>query len=592
LDRLRSTSRTHQSIRRSLRILAASTVGLGLGVGGYFLFVAQADEPVLDAEPAPVETVSTVGSTTRVSESSSAAASEPQRNRGGTVRVGVIGDPGTLNLLHIEGDRSLLALQHAVGAAAIRLDPSTHDLKPGVVEEIPTLGNGGLTINADGSMTVGFAIASSARWSDGIRVTGNDFARTVEIVSAHREIIHPDVTDAYDRLVEGSLAITGTDVSFTVTAASLTFHELFAILLPAHQVTTENFATDWSDRLWASGGPFVVEGRSGRTVSLIVNPHYDKTDATGESLPYLDGLKMLLYASEQEAVTAFIDGRVDVVGAVSRPDLVSVLDAVDDAYLDIQRGPGWEHITFQFGDGATTVNPESVVDRRIIRKAIYDALDRQAIATAVQGPYGVPLDSITALGWPGGAASDTPWTDDDEPAGVLTGVTVIIATTGGDATRSIITNLVVDQLGDQGVTVVIQTDEAGRFFGDMVIPGTFEAAEWAWLSSPGPGGTAQDLVNWYTAVATDSLDFGQWSTNEDSLAFIGLATGLSSILSIDDLAERLAAAEAVLAHETPVMPLYADLNVGAATPNVAGYAHSALPGGVLSAAAYWWTPGE
>jgi hypothetical protein len=175
---------------------------------------------------------------------------------------------------------------------------------------------------------------------------------------------------------------------------------------------------------------------------------------------------------------------------------------------------------------------------------------------------------------------------------VLTGVTVIIATTGGDATRSIITNLVVDQLGDQGVTVVIQTDEAGRFFGDMVIPGTFEAAEWAWLSSPGPGGTAQDLVNWYTAVATDSLDFGQWSTNEDSLAFIGLATGLSSILSIDDLAERLAAAEAVLAHETPVMPLYADLNVGAATPNVAGYAHSALPGGVLSAAAYWWTPGE
>ena len=100
------------------------------------------------------------------------------------------------------------------------------------------------------------------------------------------------------------------------------------------------------------------------------------------------------------------------------------------------------------------------------------------------------------------------------------------------------------------------------------------------------------MLNWFSDEGDKSLDFYRFAQHQDSAEFAALAGGLDSLLSIDEIAERLARAEMALAEAVPLIPLYADLNAGVAWAHVGGYRHSALPGGALAQAASWWTIGD
>ena len=589
MDRLRSTSR-RKSLRRIWpRALAVITVVAGLAAGGYYISTSG------PGTSTSTTTASTGASSSVISVASTAGAvagspvaTEPVR--GGTVRVGIVGVPGSLNLLLTEGDRSLLAIRHLVAAAALRLDPITHDIMPGVFAEVPTLGSGGLTINADGTMTVRTAIAAESYWSDGTAITGADFVRTYDVVMAHRDVIHPDIVTSYDRMVPGSLVVGTSTVEYTLQTATIAIEDLFSVLVPAHQVDVETFADAWKDRMWVSGGPFRFVRRSGATLHFLANSAFASTDGAVRPAPLLDGLEVEIFDSMELAVLAFGDGELNVVGSIDSYELTEAVDQLDGVTIDVLRGPGWEHLSFQLGPGAKTVNAGSVVDRLGIRKAVLATIDRDEIATYVHGSYGEAIESIVAIGWPAPGASV--WVSGGEPDGTLTGVTIVLATTGGNDDRIAVAELVITQLEAAGATVELVTDEPGRFFGELILPGEFESAEWAWVSSPGPGGTAGDVLNWFTSEGKQSLDFSRWSTHPDAAEFAALATGLDAIVSVNELWQRLLAAERALAEGVPLIPLYADLNVGAAWDQVGGYRHSALPGGVLATAGEWWLAGS
>ena len=559
-----------------------------LAVGGYYVVDSS---PSTTVDSAPVQSAVVSASTDQASPSVTTfnvavelAPTDP--TRGGTVRVGVVGHPGTMNPLLTGSDRSLLAVHHLVGASALRLDPTTHDLTPGVFGTVPTIGSGGLTVNVDGSMTVRGEISPLSFWSDGTAMTGADFARTYDIVMTHREVIHPAIVASYDRMVPGSLAVDASSVEFTLSSPTLRLDDLFSVLIPAHQVDVESFISSWDDRMWASGGPFMFDGSDGSTLRFVANPVFGRLDQHGVALPYLDSIEVDLFESTEAAVSALGNGSIDVVGPIESYMTTTALDDLPGVSVDVLGGPGWEQIAFQFGPGAADVNPASVADRAAIRRAVFGALDRTAIAAEVQGRYGTAIESIVAIGWPSAGASV--WDDSEVDGGQLTGVMIVLATTGGDETRSAVVNLVIEQLGNAGAEVHLVTDEPGRFFGELVLPGAFEVAEWAWVSSPGSDNAADDVLNWFTADGAQALDFSQWSSYGESGEFAGLATGLGSILSSDELRQRLVVVERAIAVEVPLIPLFADLNVGAAWDRVRGYQHSALPGGVLATAADWW----
>ena len=514
---------------------------------------------------------------------------EPGATRGGFVTVGLIGELTTFNPLVIDADRSLAALQHVIGAAALTLDPTTHDLAPGVFSAVPGVADAGLTVNTDGTMTVRGAISPDAYWSDGQKITGRDFTHTYTVIETHRDALHPDVLAAHDRIVPGSLTVTAGTVEYTLFAPSLALHEPFGALVPAHAAPIESFLDDWTVEPWPSAGPFVVTGVDADRLDLAPNPEFRAT-ADEEVLPKLDGLSVQFFASEADAVGAFGRGDIDVVGSVTSPGLTQSLQAVDGAATTILRGPGWEQLAFQFGPGALETNAGSVVDRLVIRRAIMATLDRQAIAEAVQGPIGEPMDSILGIGWPG--IAEPLWVAPEERPGLLTGVTIVLATTGGNEDRETVIDLIRSQLEAAGATVQFETDEAGRFFGDMVIPGLFEVAEWAWVSEPGPAGTADDLLSWFTADGSQQLDFGNWASSPDAEEFAVLMTGVTGLLNIEDLEARLLAAERAIAFALPIIPLYAELNVAAAAGHVHGFSHSTLPGGVMATAWSWYAVEE
>lgn len=553
-----------------------------LGVGWWFM-----------ARTTPTEEVaaSSVATTTSVSiepgsSSTTIDESPPVPARGGTLRIGLVGDEASLNPYLVGSDRSLTELVHLVAASAFELEPTTHDLRAGVLAELPTLDNGGLARNDDGTMTVDVRIADAAAWSDGTPITGADFLRTYQIVMAHRDIIFPDVLEAYDRLLPASVAVDDRHVRFVLDRPTLDLTGLFRRLVPAHQVSVEGFATDWNDTMWASAGPYRFDASDGPVLRFVRNDEFSLSDANGVRLPYVDVLEVHRYDSIDDAVAALASGEVEVAGPIRDPALVATADAIEGVRLEVRRGPGWEHIGIQFGPGAQLANEASVVGRREIRRAILAALDRDAIAEAAQGVHGEALESITGLGWP--TIEDGRWDGAGDLPGRLTGVTIALAATGGDAQRQTIVSVVTDQLAAEGVLVVSTLEEPGRFFADVVLPGAFELAEWSWLSSPGPGGVASDMASWFTSTGSQQLDFARWSAHPDAAAFVERSAGLVGTVSHEELAGLLVELEELLAEQVALIPLFAELNVGAASTDVRGFDHSAVPGGLLAEAHRWW----
>ena len=199
------------------------------------------------------------------------------------------------------------------------MDPTSHDLEAGVIEMLPTQGNGGLTINPDGTMSVRVEISADAKWSDGRPIIGADFVRTYDVVAAQRAAIHPDVIEAFDAIVPGSVVAEEQQVSFAMKSPTLALTEVFSYLLPAHQVDVDTFLDDWTHILWSSAGPFVFDHTVDQTLFFTRNPHFREVGADGSPLPYLDRLEVTLLSSPEEAVVAFTDGEIDVVGGLERP---------------------------------------------------------------------------------------------------------------------------------------------------------------------------------------------------------------------------------------------------------------------------------
>ena len=75
---------------------------------------------------------------------------------------------------------SIVAQTYASGTQEI--DGVTLELIPELVTELPTTGNGGVTVNEDGTMTVNYQIRDEAVWSDGTPISGDDFAFTVDLL--------------------------------------------------------------------------------------------------------------------------------------------------------------------------------------------------------------------------------------------------------------------------------------------------------------------------------------------------------------------------------------------------------------------------
>jgi ABC-type transport system substrate-binding protein len=573
---------------------------MSLALGGAACTTVTTTSTTSRATPDPPDTTTTTSTTTTV---------PGQELRGGRTIVGLAAEPTTLNpLLASPHDEAARLIAQAWNVGAFDIAGDTGETVPGVVAEIPTVTNGGVVLNDDGTMTVTYLIRDEARWSDGVPITGADFQFTLET------ILEPDLPISSDVYRD----ITGTEVDektfrYTLAAPDIRYERLFDTLLPEHDVQGSDFAEDWNDTTWVGGGPFVFdEWEPGVAVRFTRNEEYREIDAaTGALLPYLDAVEFRTMPDPFDRLGSLVGRELSVIqGATDFPSLRARERLADlGATVVSANGPLWLHLNFQFGPRRLERNADSLNAYDAFRRAILHAVDRERLIEELHGGIIDPLDSYVEAFRPG--LSQHLWNrypyDPETAAALLAEATevaepeaarVVLATNAQNADRVRIMELLSVMLAAVGISTSLQLESDTVFFSETVPQGRWDTGMWAWTGSSGyaglvafheafdPGDALPPVRNYYRWGTEDS-DVRNASTDR----YGALLQEMRSTVDVAELEALIAEAEQIIADGAVILPLFAAPVTAAFWPDeIQGFVMSGLQPGFTWNIERWRRP--
>lgn len=529
---------------------------------------------------APADGVTVPPSTTSTTV---ASVTTPVSAYGGTVVVGVAdgGSPRGLNPFLESPDTGVLDLiAPAVFAQAYDIDPVTGERIPDALEAVPSLADGTIVDNGDGTMSVTVTIVDGARWADGTPMTAADLEYTIRVATDPDLPIRPEIAASYARIVPGSARGDGRTLTFTMRAGSDP-GALFAFIVPRHAVETSDFASDWDDRLWVSGGPFVLsDWQPGSFIELSRNEEYWKvTEAEGAPLPFLDRVVVRFFEPGDQVdarlVLGFETGDLDVVvfdRAEERAAAFGEARAAGAIVESVASGE-WDHLNFQFGPANR--NDRSLNDRLEFRSAVAAALDIEALAAergtvrldSVLEPYLPGTNSaafadiqhdrerVTALLYELELATGRDMFAGDGPAVVLTVASSVPSTVA-------LAGEIVVMLREAGIGAQLQLEGSELFFGSTLDNGSWDVSTWRIGAGHGLG-AAMDFIRVYDPDGLPFVgeNYFRWGTVDSKVS--GAATrrygeivdALDETVDPDAILALLIEAEQILADQVVLLPL-------------------------------------
>ena len=514
---------------------------------------------------------------------------------GGRATVAIVGGPMSLNPL-IDRSDATMQLGPMLWAGPFRLDPETLRPEPWLVLRLPTRESGDLRVMADGTLRVVLRIRPEAVWDDGTPVTADDFVFTHEVLTDPSATVADDLRAAHAEVVPGSVIGSAKRVEFRLASPSLDWLEAFPFLLPAHALSDSDALADWST--WPSAAPFRVEANvPGSHLLLERNPRYWEQDEAGRSLPYLSQLDLVFAGNSVDLEDGFRRGQFDVIGI--DPSSGARLATLPGAATYAMPGKDWEQLAFEVGPGSEVRNPESLVDELEFRKAIAMALDRSRIAEAA----GVSSNEVASSAVTQSMGPEGPWSMyHHDPAaardqlralqrrlGPGTELSLVLSV-GDSPERRRVAAAIERQLEAVGIEVTVERLDVTSLFADRVIPGEFETATWAWVTTPGAAGSVDDALEWFfTAPEDGGYQFAGWGI--DGVGGTDLASTSGNLTEVFDLSDAVAALDDVdvaLAEQALLIPLYRSVDAAVVrTSRIYGF----TPGhGLLSGAARWFIP--
>ena len=550
------------------------------------------------ATEAPEETTTTAAAeetttTAAAEETTTTEAPSNEKPYGGEVVVADDQEPPTLNWAVPGGDNFIVSIiGQSYWAGVQEIDGFTLTLIPELVTELPTVGNGGVVLNDDGTMTVNYSIRDEAVWSDGTPITGNDLQFTLDT------ILDPDLPidkTTYEDIVSTEVG----DKTFTYTLAAPTalYELIFSAIIPQHAVEGSDFVADWNETMLPSAGPFVFsEWQKGEFVRVVRNENYWKTDEeTGQQLPYLDAVTFRFIPETESIINAFRAREVDVIQPPPATETIEALQALEPegATVEVLSGPVWEHLNFQFGPARFERNENSANENLAYRQCVAHAIDKNLIVDEILAGQVEPLDSYVEAFTP--ALSTGAWSQYDynvdgaialceqakSELGVDTISTVFSTTSNNDA-RVKLSELFVDMFSAVGIDYENQLEDSQLFFGETLDNGRWDLGEWAWVGSPGLSGlvSIHDVFD-PEAPPPDGSNYYRWGT-EDSVIIDDNTARYAEIrdemnASVDEavLIPLFNEAEQILADQLVMIPLYARLVTAAVWGDeVGGFKHN------------------
>jgi peptide/nickel transport system substrate-binding protein len=545
---------------------------------------------------APTETTTTTAApetTTTAAAETTTTTAQNLNEYGGSVTVADDQEPPTLNPWVPGGDNFIVSIVgQSYLSGAFEIDGFTLELIPEQLVELPTVANGGVTINEDGTMTVNYLIRDEAIWADGTPISGADYQFTYET------IIDPDlptITDLYEDIV-------GTEVgdktfTYTLSAPTAQYELMFQYVIPKHDVEGSDFTADWNDTMWVSSGPFVFEEwQKGEFLKVTRNANYWKVDpATGQTLPYLDEVVFRFIPETESIINAFRAREVDVIQPPPATETIEALQALEPegAAVEVLSGPVWEHLNFQFGPLRLDKNENSHNENLAYRQAVAHAIDKNLIVDEILAGQVEPLDGFIDVYTP--ALATSAWAQYDyniekskalvEQAKTELGVDelfTVFSTTSNNDARVKLSELFVGMFGDVGITYENQLEDSQLFFGETLENGVWDLGEWAWVGSPGLAGLVQAFNSWDPeAPPPDGGNYYRWGTpdsvviDDATARMAAIRDEINSTVDPEIMIPLFQEGEELLAEQVVIFPLYARLVTAAVwADEVQGFKHN------------------
>jgi len=565
--------------------------------------------------------------TTAVTAAPATTEAMPQgKPYGGEVISGQDREPATLNTFAPGGDNSIVAtIGNAYWTGVWDIDGFTLEFIPEVVTELPTVANGGITINEDGTETIRYAIREEAAWADGVPISGDDFMFTYDT------IMDPDLPiyrSIYGDILPESVVAGPKTFEYTLATPTVQAELLFGTLIPKHDVEGTDFINDWNDTMWVSGGPFEFDRwQKGEFVRVTRNANYWKTDpVTGQQLPYLDSVIFRFIPETASLIDAFKARELDQIQPPSSIETIEDLQGLESqgALVEVLPGPVWEHLNFQFGENRLIRNPGSYNEFLEYRQAVAHTIDKGKIVDEILKGQLEPMDSyidafaptLSQGAWaqydynPDKAIAlladlcDRPDTDCDANP-----VTTVFSTNSNSDARVALSELLVEMFEDVGIIYANDLEDSTLFLGETLDFGNWDIGEWAWESSPGVTGLVkvhdlfnpdhappegQNFYHWGTAAVAgyDPAGFNQAASSvidEHTARFRELRDAMNATADTALIIPLVKEAENLLADQVVFIPLYQRLDAAAIwADELGGFKHNSSQASVTWNMEQWY----
>ena len=401
--------------------------------------------------------------------------------KGGTLTVAIWQEPNTLYPYYATQTVSTLVYEIALeGLVRVTPDGSYQAV---LAKEVPTTGNGGLKISADGKrMDVTYHLKPDLKWADGqplgsddIRFTWQTIMKDPKVTSrgGYDQITSIDTPDPLTAVVHYGSVYAAYASRFSSSAGQP--------VLPRHVLEKEaDISKSDFVRTPFGTGPFrITEFKSADHITAERNPNYREAGK-----PYLDRIIFRSVPSREVALAQLKAGEVGAMWNLLEAQLPD-LEKQSDIKVRAVPGPSVERLEFNLakpGNPADPAIPHPVLSDVNLREALVMATPKKQLIDKLLFGKATVAQSTLSIGW---AAPRDVRQEDYNPtrakqlldqAGWVPGpggirvkngvrASLKITTTTGDQIREEIEQVLIDEWRQIGVALEVSNVPSSVLFG-------------------------------------------------------------------------------------------------------------------------------
>ncbi len=444
----------------------------------------------------------------------------------------------------------------------------------------------------NGTQTVVYTLNPKAVWSDGTPITADDFIYNWQAQSgnpAYTDVGGKPYDDAstsgYNQIqsVVGSdpsggaacapgstadrnvgLCPNGRTITVTFKPSFADWRSLFTNIVPAHIARTVGWNTGFTGPAQTISGSWytITSYNANQSLVLTRNPSYWGTPGK------LNKLVFQFFSDDSQLVPALQNKEIDIFNPTSlNLSIVQTANQVPNTTKVTQAGLQFEHFDFNQAD--------PYLAKVQVREAIAHGVNRQSIITRTVGeiskgitPLGSRMLVPTQSGYKGTNYAYNP----SQSASLLKELgfkkvngyyqpnygpqkgqplTFTIQSTSGNSIRAQTEELFQSQMKAIGIKINIQNYDANTLFGTNLPNGTYQIAEFAWVSTPFVSGNQPIYCSYTNATMCGE----NYTHSANSQVDADMSAGSAASSSTQEIADYNKA-DATLWQDMVTLPLY------------------------------------